>query len=204
MGNPGVNIPWLAFCSGTYLKGEGRLVPLVADMLRHTPDRFAYTDRTETFDDALGLPKSVQLFSSRELFERSTVDFHSGWGDRYLDWDRRTAATLEEGILALDYQVMASTNFLGWNIPLEFRISQKPRPHMQNGNALYEATGRVESLRAIDSIPQSISDPRFSQTLVDYRFKVGVARNSAKIRRIEPSVISTNEPAVNGKRGKRD
>ena len=30
LGHFGVNIPWLAFCSGTYLKREGRMIPLPA------------------------------------------------------------------------------------------------------------------------------------------------------------------------------
>ena len=63
-----VNIAWLAFCSGPYLRREGRLIPLVCDEGRHTPDRYAYTDETEVFPDAFGLPRSVNLFMSRACY----------------------------------------------------------------------------------------------------------------------------------------
>jgi hypothetical protein len=68
LGNAGVNIPWLAFCSGNYLKRAGRIVPLPVATLRHAPNGFAYSDRTETFDDELGLPRVLTLFSSRSMY----------------------------------------------------------------------------------------------------------------------------------------
>jgi hypothetical protein len=67
LGDVGVNIPWLAFCSGTYLKRAGRLVPLPVEILRHTRDRFAYSDKTKAFADGFGLPRSVDLFTSKSL-----------------------------------------------------------------------------------------------------------------------------------------
>jgi len=75
LGDVSVNIPWLAFCSGTYLKREGRLVPLPAAILHHTRDRFAYTDKTETFEDTFGLPRTVDLFTSKSLYQASNDDF---------------------------------------------------------------------------------------------------------------------------------
>ncbi len=64
MGSQAVNLVWLAFCSGDYLNREGRLIPLPVDSLRHTPDRFAYTNKTESFTDApvcrAGLISSLQ------------------------------------------------------------------------------------------------------------------------------------------------
>jgi len=59
LGEFGVNLPWLAFCSGAYLKRDGRAIALPCGILRHCPDRFAYTDVITTFADELGLPRSV-------------------------------------------------------------------------------------------------------------------------------------------------
>lgn len=62
VGNLGVNIPWLAFCSGTYLKREGRQIPLpgaVADQ-----DAFGFSDKTNVFDDDFGLPQRAEFYTS--------------------------------------------------------------------------------------------------------------------------------------------
>src|SRR6266542_3725934 len=90
LGHFGVNLPWLAFCSGTYLKREGRLIPLPAALLRHCPDRFAYTDVATTFDDELGLPKSIDLLSSQALFLKSHTDWDQelSFGNRYTEWNQ--------------------------------------------------------------------------------------------------------------------
>lgn len=37
LGEFGVNLPWLAFCSGTYLKREGRIIALPGGVLRPLP-----------------------------------------------------------------------------------------------------------------------------------------------------------------------
>ena len=117
LGDVGVNIPWLAFCSGPYLKREGRLISLPCEILRHTPDRYAYTDKTETFPDAFGLPGSVDLFLSKSLYLSSVDDFYKNWGSnrgaRYSDWMKNAVTNLEEGVLTFHYAVTATTNFLG-------------------------------------------------------------------------------------------
>jgi hypothetical protein len=58
-------IAWLAFCSGPCLKREGRLIFPPRDEWKElicAPSGFS--DRTEVFDDTLGLPKSVDLYTS--------------------------------------------------------------------------------------------------------------------------------------------
>ena len=112
LGHFGVNIPWLAFCSGTYLKRPGRLIPLPAAVLRHCPDRFAYTDVTTKFDDDLGLPRSLDLFSSQALFLKSHTDWDRelSFGDRYAEWNKKTALKIQEGVLVFHYAFLESTN----------------------------------------------------------------------------------------------
>jgi hypothetical protein len=55
------NAVWLAFCSGTYLKQVGRQIPMP---LGPSSQAFGYSDRTVVFEDILGLPKSVELYTT--------------------------------------------------------------------------------------------------------------------------------------------
>jgi hypothetical protein len=149
MGEFGVNMPWLAFCSGTYLKREGRIVPLPCGILRHCPDRFAYTDVTTTFDDALGLPRSVDLFTSKARFlaAKTEWDQEHAFGDRYTEWNKKTTANLQEGLLVFHYAVLESTNVYGRTFPMKFEFFQTGRPYEQMGDWFCQGVGRVKSIR---------------------------------------------------------
>jgi hypothetical protein len=172
LGMPPANIAWLAFCSGTYLKSHDRLVPLPVDDLHHTRDRFAYTDKTITFDDALGLPRAVDLYLSRSLFLKSEADFDReiGFGNRYTEWTKETAQKLEEGVHLFHYEVTESTNFLGSQFPTRFEFCQSGRKFEQNGDWFWRGTGRVMSLRP-SSAPKGVFDTSMQQTIVDCRFR---------------------------------
>jgi hypothetical protein len=150
-----VNLPWLAFCSGTYLKREGRMIALPCVDLRHCPDRFAYTDVTTTFDDALGLPRSVDLFTSKSRFlaAKKAWDGEHSFGDRYSEANRKTAANLQEGLLVFHYAVLESTNVLGRNFPTKFEFFQTGRPYEQMGDWFCQGIGRVKSIRPSASLP---------------------------------------------------
>jgi len=149
LGEFGVNMPWLAFCSGTYLKREGRAIALPCGILRHCPDRFAYTDVTTTFADELGLPRTVDLFTSKARFlaARTAWDGEHSFGDRYTEWNKKTAANLQEGLLVFHYAVLESTNVLGRSFPLKFEFFQTGRPYEQMGNWYCQGIGRVKSIR---------------------------------------------------------
>lgn len=155
LGDFGVNIPWLAFCSGTYLKREGRIIPLPAAILRHCPDRFAYTDVTTTFHDEFGLPKSIDLFTSKSRFLASHADWdkeHS-FGDRYSEWEKKAASNLQEGVLVFHYAVLESTNMLGRSFPTKFEFFQTGREYEQGGNWFCNGIGRVKSIRPSTKLP---------------------------------------------------
>ena len=149
LGHFGVNIPWLAFCSGDYLKRDGRSIPLPAAVLRHCPDRFAYTDVTTTFVDKAGLPRTVDLFSSQALFLKSHTDWDTerSFGNRYTEWNHRTAKKIQDGVLVFHYAVLQSTNVLGHNFPTMFEFFQTGRPYEQMGNWFCNGIGRVTSIR---------------------------------------------------------
>lgn len=83
-------VSWLAFCSGSALKKEGRTVFPPNSLWKESRIAYAgWSDATEVFKDDLGLPKSINLVltNSQPIFQ---------------------------------YQVRQSTNVLGWNFPLEF------------------------------------------------------------------------------------
>jgi hypothetical protein len=149
LGHFGVNIPWLAFCSGTYLKREGRMIPLPAAVLRHCPDRFAYTDVTTTLDNEPGLPKSIDLFSSPSLFLKSHTDWDKelSLGDRYTEWNKKTALKIQAGVLVFHYAVLESTQKLGRKFPTRFEFFQIGREYEQDGNWFCHGIGRVKSIR---------------------------------------------------------
>lgn len=96
------NICWLALCSGSALKREGRQLFPPSDIWKELVSAPAgFTDKTKVFDDGLGLPRSIELFTpeQRRIFQ---------------------------------YQVRQTTNYIGWEIPLEFYGIQY-RPVETNG-----------------------------------------------------------------------
>ena len=155
MGEFGVNMPWLAFCSGPYLKREGRIIPLPCGLLRHCPDGFAYPDVTTTFDDQFGLPKSVDLFTSKARFlaAKTEWDQEHAFGNRYTEWNRKTAANLQEALLVFHYAVLESTNVLGRSFPTKFEFFQTGRPYEQMGHWFCQGLGRVKSIRPSTGLP---------------------------------------------------
>ena len=55
------SVVWLAFCSGSYLRQNGRQIPMpIGDSSR----AFGYSDQTAVFDDDFGLPRSVKLYAT--------------------------------------------------------------------------------------------------------------------------------------------
>lgn len=66
-GGVGIKVPWLAFCSGMYLKRPGREMPLPSS----TSDReaFGYRDVTTVFADSFGLPSKVHLYSTNRFMK---------------------------------------------------------------------------------------------------------------------------------------
>ena len=149
LGEFAVNLPWLAFCSGTYLKRQGRAIALPCGILRHCPDRFAYTDVTTTFADDYGLPRTVDLFTSKARFlaAKTAWDGEHSFGDRYTEANKRNAANLQEGLLVFHYAVLESTNVLGRNFPTKFEFFQTGRPYEQMGDWYCQGIGRVKSIR---------------------------------------------------------
>jgi hypothetical protein len=167
-----VNLPWLAYGSGSYLKQEDRLIPLPVALLRHTRDRFAYRDETTTFPDEFGLPRTVDLLTSKRLLEISEDDFdrEAFFGDRYAKWKKKIVAELKEDVLKFHYEVTASTNFQGWTVPTRFEFFQNGREYEQMGDVFARGTGISQSIRSAEA-PEGLFQPELEQTIVDWRFR---------------------------------
>lgn len=90
----GERISWLAFCSASFLKREGRQIFPPSDLWKQTISApFGFSDQTTVFKDGLGLPRSLDLI-----------------------------ATNNQPVF--QYQIRHSTNVLSWNFPLEFYLVQ--------------------------------------------------------------------------------
>lgn len=88
--NATARICWLAFCSGPFLKRDGRQIFPPGDLWKESRlVDSGWSDKTTVFNDGLGLPKSINLVTAnnQSIFQ---------------------------------YQAHQSTNVLGWNFPLEF------------------------------------------------------------------------------------
>jgi hypothetical protein len=89
-------IGWLAFCSGPYLQREGRAIFPPNDLWKETVPTAAFSDVTVRFNDAFGLPKLLELYMTN-------------------------CPNVQP---VLQYRVMSSTNIMGWEFPLEFKMAQ--------------------------------------------------------------------------------
>ncbi len=58
-------IAWLGFCSGPFLKREGREVLPPSDLWKELISSKGFSDKTVTFEDPLGLPKTLDLYTTK-------------------------------------------------------------------------------------------------------------------------------------------
>lgn len=199
LGSLNLNLPWLAFCSGTYLKRENRLIPFPLTESRHTPDTLAYTDKTTVFEDDLGLPRSIAMFASDKLFDASVTNgVFRGKQDPTL-WRRGSTGfkwDFPDGALRFHYTVTASTNFRGWNLPLQAEWTFNVH---EDGKLFTRKGGSITITSISDSAkPKSVirpGDP--NQNIVDWRFFDPVSKVEAIIYySTNSSIAPTNDPTL--------
>jgi len=65
LGRATPSIPWLAFCSGPYLKTKDRVLDLPSPRAQAT-FYYVYSDTTRVFEDSLGLPIGVEFVSTNQ------------------------------------------------------------------------------------------------------------------------------------------
>lgn len=171
--NFGVNLPWLAFCSGRYLNLPNRLIPLPGAEIRHVPGSFGFRDLTEVFPDGLGLPRSISLLASARLFDKAVRHESLLRANDYvarLRLGTKPTPTLPDGFLKARYEVLSSTNIAGWSFPTAFRYSQYAPSHGGEPVGTLTARGDVVGIKFAKEpdMPVSVSE-RYS--VVDYRFR---------------------------------
>lgn len=132
--SPMDELPWLAFCSGSFLKREGRRIPLPIYFNIMPAERAEFVDQTAVFPDALGLPISVDLTSTnRSMQARYRIaspphDFTGG-----------------------------TTNVLGWSFALEFHfVITAPGPNLPS--VTHTAVGKITHIREADHAPQLLEE----------------------------------------------
>jgi hypothetical protein len=134
LGNLGVNIPWLVFCSGSFLKQTERIVPLPTTDISGAVDAFVYADKTEIFDDEFGLPRSIDLFTSRALYEKTVRD-------------GRVPQKAPAEALKFHYEVVEFTNFSGWTLPLKFAYTSYTEGADGKWRPIVGGAGAVTTIR---------------------------------------------------------
>ncbi len=169
-GDLAVTMPWLAFCSGSYLKHENRSIPPISrSTSRMSQDAFAYRDKTQVFEDNLGLPRMIELFNSKSLFEKS---LQTRGLPGYIDLKAWTNELyhLPDGALKFRYGVTSSTNFLGKTYPLTFEFFQFGVSRA-TGKWFREFVGAGSALAFKPCpAPASLLNPTLSIQVTDYRF----------------------------------
>ncbi|MHB8519983.1 MAG: M56 family metallopeptidase [Limisphaerales bacterium] len=188
-GSVNENIAWLAFCSGTYLKRSGRIIPLPAADIGHAPDDFAYPDKTETFQDGLGLPRKVELYVSQERYVASVRRF---WPKAPLP-----IQSPPDRLRKFHYIVTESTNFLGWHFPLAFEFAEDtPEDFMGVSWRSVHGSGRVTAISE-SAAPQGVFDASLNQTVIDWRFSDLTNHvNAITYRWTNAFVPATNTPLL--------
>ncbi len=172
VGNVGVNLPWLAFCSGPYLRQRDRVVPLPTTDQAIAPNAFVYADRTRVFPDPLGLPSSLLLFTSGHRAEEGLRDGRL----------QRTTSVLRillapgrklrvaDGLPTFRYQVDDATNFAGWTFPLAFQFSEDEPDRNGKWQHYAAGKGRLTSIQTTEELP-SVLTPGTRATIIDFRFR---------------------------------
>jgi hypothetical protein len=146
-----VNIPWLAFCSGKFLRKGSTDIPMAIPNLRRKVEDLVFTDQRRSFDDDLGLPRILSVFAYQKQIETQSTNGGTN------------------GALVFHYEVLESTNFLGWNLPLRFQFLQNERSKQGKWSARYQGIGRVTSI-SDSTKPDESFVPDLCPTVVDWRF----------------------------------
>lgn len=168
----GVQLPWLALCSGSYLRGKNRLLPLPSAMVRFAPGAFGYRDETQTFRDTLGLPNDIRFIASTRLFASAMRDkslVRVGMNSGQIRRAVNPHTILPDGFVRASYQVLSHTNVIDWTIPTRF-LYEEFVPGKESNLLVRAAGGVVEAIEAAPAPTMNLSQSdRYS--VADYRFR---------------------------------
>ena len=173
LGDIGLNMPWLAFCSGSYLKLPNRIVPLPVADIAGSADSLSFADKTTTFDDEGGLPKTVELLTSKEHYLNSLSDVRLFRTSRLLNAQLTGRFDLADQLVRFRYVVEAFTNFNGRSFPTSFRYFDYRKLNKSSSLSLVaEGVGTLTSIRQVEaSSAANVFSTSAAQTVVDLRFR---------------------------------
>jgi hypothetical protein len=77
-------VAWLAFCSGPCLKREGRTIFPPSDLWKELVSPEGFSDKTVTFGDSLGVPKTLDLYTSEG---QPIVQYRVNSSTNVMDWE---------------------------------------------------------------------------------------------------------------------
>jgi len=129
--NTMARVCWLAFCSGSFLKHEGRKIYPPSDLWKESRlVSSGWSDQTTVFEDGLGLPKSLTLFTTNNQ-------------------------------PVVQYQAHESTNVLGWNFPSEFYLVQYMPDGINEWKLHITAKGRITAIKegTMPPVPKEALNP---------------------------------------------
>jgi hypothetical protein len=201
LGHPGINIPWLAFCSGGYLKEKDRVIPLPCVDIRIASDAFAYNDRTETFDDNFGLPKKIDLLTSKSRYLKGLEDQRNPRDGRVARVKRLgIAPSVADGEVRFHYEVLTSTNFRDWNCPITFYYVQYRKDKLTGWQPEVSGVGTVNNVHEQSPFEGTVFDSGKSYTARDYRFRHPTkVLDSISYTVTNPVIPPTNDPLLQAK-----
>jgi RNA polymerase sigma factor (sigma-70 family) len=166
----GADLPWLAFCSGHYLKRKDHVLPLLCTSIRNTADAFAYRDKTSCFNDELGLPRSVDWEFSAAAFAKGLDEPKLERGDYVMKMHSILGTSLREGVLRSRYTVHEWTNYSGLHIPTKFELVEYGNNGEWSPKPWCKAVGQVASIRRAPE-PKGVFLVSTTQFVDDYRFR---------------------------------
>jgi hypothetical protein len=170
----GVNLPWLVFCSPTYLGVPDRVLPLPEGYIRHAPDSFGYADKTGRFADSLALPKTIVWLADEGLMKRAPKHWSVQRRGRSREEIRATLSgetAIPHGFERATYEVTQTTNLFGWTLPLEFRyVSFLPDERQKEPLLNLDLVGEVRSIQPSDAPPWPLENGQ-PYSVADYRFR---------------------------------
>lgn len=170
LGNMGVNIPWLAFCSENYLRQKQRVVPLPVVDIKDTIDSLAYEDRTELLDNSFGLPRLIELVTSRSQAIRSLTDSRLNRSSQLIRARLNQNSFPDDGKVRFRYSVTKFTNYHGHIFPTEFAYTDYKRQLNAEWIPNIVGTGVVNDIETSKE-PVNVLSPGTEQMIVDERFR---------------------------------
>jgi hypothetical protein len=131
------------------------------------------------------------MFSSHALFLKSHTDWdkeHS-FGDRYTEWNKKTALKIQDGVLVFHYNVLESTNLLGTDFPMKFELFQTGRQYEQDGNWVCQGTGCVKSIGPSSQSPMAQWNQRWLTRAIQRAAPATDGRFGESTRLLQPERV---------------